>query len=71
MALNETSLVTQRDALVTLIGNVLANPKPTYTIEGRTVQWTQYLAELRNQFNWLNEAIDLAGGPLEIHSEAF
>lgn len=70
MALSEASLVTQRDNLVTLIASVMASPKPTYTIEGRTVQWTQYMAELRNQLVTLNQLIDISM-PVEYHSEAF
>jgi len=70
VALSEASLVTQRDNLVTLIASVMASPKPTYTIEGRTVQWTQYMAELRNQLVTLNQLIDISM-PVEYHSEAF
>jgi hypothetical protein len=70
MALSEASIVTQRDSLVALIASVVTAPKPTYTVEGRTVQWTQYLAELRNQVTLLNQLIDISG-PVEIHSEAY
>lgn len=71
MPLNITSLVSQRDALVTLMGTLTSSPKPTYTVEGRTYQWTQYMAELRAQLVSLNQLIDLSEGPVELHTEGF
>lgn len=70
MALSESALVAQRDAVLATMAALTLSPKPSYTIEGRSIQYEQYLAELRAQITALNLLIDLAL-PVEQHSEAY
>lgn len=44
-----TSAEKQLLAIDSLIEDLLEQPKPSYTVEGRQVQWAEYLALLRKQ----------------------
>jgi hypothetical protein len=51
-----------------LIAELTANPKPTYSLDGQTVSWNQYLATLQATVDWCERK--LAGEePFEIHSQ--
>jgi hypothetical protein len=51
-----------------LIADLTANPKPTYSLDGQTVSWNQYLAALEATVDWCQRK--LAGEePFEIHSQ--
>ena len=46
-----------------------ANPKPTYSIDGQTVSWTDYVRALQETVDWCDaKLIGLA--PFEIQSQA-
>jgi hypothetical protein len=46
-----------------------ANPKPTYSIDGQTVSWTDYVRSLQETVDWCDaKLIGLA--PFEIQSQA-
>jgi hypothetical protein len=46
-----------------------ANPKPTYSIDGQTVSWTDYVRSLEETVDWCDaKLIGLA--PFEIQSQA-
>ena len=64
-------LKTIRTQLVARITEVTASPKPSYSVDGQAVSWTQYLAELRKQLQEINEQINQADGPFEFHTQAF
>ena len=50
-----------------LIADVTADPKPSYSIDGQTVSWADYLTKLRATVDWCERK--LAGHePFEIHS---
>lgn len=51
-----------------LIANITTNPKPTYSIGGKTVSWTEYFTALIQQEEELNKARQRADGPFEIRS---
>ena len=53
---------------------ILANPKPTYMLNGQQMSWTAYqrfLSELIKQCNELIAAGDVTGVPFELHSQGF
>lgn len=69
MGINQTKLQTAIDAktdeliaVTTLIAEVIANPKPTYTRSGQnglqTFDWNSYLAELRNLQREARESLE-------------
>jgi hypothetical protein len=69
MALDVNALVTQRDAIVAQLAALVA--KPDYSIEGRSIQWAGLQSKLMDQLTAINKLIDIAEGPVEIHSEGF
>ena len=69
MATNKAQLETIRSQTLQIIVDITANPKPTYTIDGQTIQWSDYLAKLRETVNWCNEQL-AAEDPSETISRA-
>ena len=53
-----------------LIAQITAEPKPTYTIDGQTIAWSEYLKQLTETVDWCNEK--LAGEePFEFQSRGY
>jgi hypothetical protein len=52
------------------IADITANPQPTYSENGRSVSWSEYLSMLIDKQKALLQAIQLAGGPFEIPQRA-
>ncbi|HEY4309853.1 MAG TPA: hypothetical protein VGN12_10415 [Pirellulales bacterium] len=40
-----------------IIADLTAAPKPTYTIDGQQVAWSDYLAQLRQTVAWCDDQI--------------
>ena len=40
-----------------MIAEMTANPKPSYNIDGQSVQWTDYLKQLRATVEWCDQQI--------------
>jgi len=40
-----------------MIAEITANPKPSYNIDGQSVQWTDYLKQLRATVEWCDQQI--------------
>ncbi len=59
---------TIKSQTLALIAELTANPKPTYSLDGQTVSWNDYLARLQATVDWCQRK--LAGEePFEIHSQ--
>lgn len=64
-----TTIQTIRTQTLTLLSEVTAQPKPSYTLDGQSVSWESYLAQLRATLDWCDAK--LAGGePFEISTQA-
>lgn len=61
---------TIRSQTLALIVEITAQPKPTYTIDGQSVSWTDYLARLQQTVDWCDRMIAREDGPVEIVSKA-
>jgi hypothetical protein len=60
-------LRTIRSQTLAILAEMTASPKPSYTLDGQTVSWADYLAKLRATVDWCERK--LAGcEPFEIHS---
>ena len=46
-----------------------ANPKPTYTIDGQTVSWSEYAGTLQRTIDWCDTKL-FALEPFEFQSRA-
>ncbi len=62
-----TDLQDARDNIAANIKAITASPKPSYSIDGQTVQWTAYLRMLIDKLKELNTQIN-AADPAEVHS---
>lgn len=58
---------TIRSQTLALITEITAHPKPTYTIDGQSVAWTDYLAQLQKTVEWCDRMI-ASEEPVEIVS---
>ncbi len=66
-----TDLTTSRDALLTKLATESANPRPNYSVDGRSFTWDDYRSSLINQIEQLNKMIIRAGGAQEITTQVF
>ena len=46
---------TIRDQTLQMIADLTADPKPSYNVDGQTVQWTEYLKQLRATVEWCDQ----------------
>ncbi len=60
-------LKTIRNQTLALIADVTAQPKPSYSIDGQSVNWTDYLDQLQKTVEWCDRMI-AAEEPVEIIS---
>ena len=52
------------------IAEITAEPKPSYSLDGQKIAWSDYLQQLRSTVDWCNER--LAGEePFEIRSRGY
>jgi hypothetical protein len=58
---------TIKSQTLTLIATITASPKPSYSIDGQSVSWTEYLKQLQATVAWCDEQL-AREDPFEIHS---
>lgn len=46
---------------------ITVSPKPSYTLEGQSVSWTDYLVQLQKTIDWCDAKLSQLQ-PYEIHS---
>lgn len=62
-------LQTIRSQTLGIIAEITQTPKPTYTVEGQSVSWENYLKQLQDTVNWCNAGLT-AEEPFEIRTTA-
>ena len=55
---------------LTLIASVTESPKPSYSIDGQSVAWGEYLARLQAIVDWCDQKI-ADYDPFEVHTEGY
>jgi hypothetical protein len=50
------------------LAEITAQPKPTYAIDGQTVNWNDYLKQLQATIDWCDGKL-AAETPVEVHSQ--
>ena len=48
---------TIKSQTLSMIAEMTANPKPSYSIDGQSVLWTDYLKQLRTTVEWCDQQI--------------
>lgn len=65
-----TQLATIKSQALARIIEITSSPKPTYSIDGQSVSWSDYLRQLQETVAWCDER--LAGDdPFEFATEAY
>ena len=65
MAYDVTTIRTILDAATDALADAMANPKPSYSIDGQSVNWDAYVERLQRQIEWAREQIKEAEGDTE------
>ncbi|MBN2476903.1 MAG: hypothetical protein JXB62_20010 [Pirellulales bacterium] len=70
MASDAEQIATIKTQTLARIAEITAEPKPTYAIDGQTIDWGDYLGQLQRTVDWCNEKL---GGerPFEVQSRGY
>lgn len=60
MASEEQMLKTIRSQTLAMIQQLTESPKPSYSVDGQTVSWADYLEQLRSTATWCDEQLQTA-----------
>ena len=67
LTMNETILRTIHAQILERIAEITASPKPTYSVDGQEIKWTEYLKSLRETAAWIEKQLN-SQEPFEIIS---
>ena len=65
MATNAENIATIKANLLTALATESASPKPSYSVDGQSVDWNGYRASLLAQIASLNALLSTEAGPFE------
>jgi hypothetical protein len=68
MPTDAEQLATIRANTLARIAELTAVRKPSYSVNGQSVSWTQYMADLRATLEWCDSRLAMEE-PFEIHSQ--
>lgn len=68
MSLETDQIVLIRSQTLTQLAELRANPKPSYSIDGQSVSWTDYTESLQRTIDWCDRKL-LECQPFEFKSE--
>jgi len=66
MATIAENLLTAKTNFAQQLADISANPKPSYTVDGKSYQWGEYLKYLQDSMNAIDIAIQSESGPEEV-----
>ena len=66
MATDAENLATIRSNLISVMVTESAAPKPSYSIDGQSVSWTEYRTSLLSQIKQIDELTASTSGPWEV-----
>lgn len=64
------NLETARSNMAARLAEITANPKPDYSIDGKSVSWSGYVSMLTDQMQRINALIQAEGGPQWLPTQA-
>ena len=70
MATNLQQLQTIKAQVLANLAELTLNPKPTYTIDGVSIPWTEYHQMLLTQLSNINDLLVVEGGPFVFVTQA-
>lgn len=63
-------IITIKSQTLANIAAITAAPKPSYSIDGQSVSWGEYLKQLQETVKWCDEQLAAEAGPFEFQSQA-
>ena len=63
--MSATDIETIKSQAIERLTELTTDPKPTYSIDGQSVSWGEYLKQLQDLIAWCNAQINLEAGPYE------
>ena len=66
MATIAENLATAKANFAQQLADISANPKPSYSVDGRSYQWGEYLKFLTDSMNAIDISIQSEEGPDEV-----
>lgn len=70
MATDAEQVATIKSAALARIAEITATPKPSYSIDGQSVSWGEYLQQLQGTVAWCDKQL-AAQSPFEIHHQGY
>jgi hypothetical protein len=70
MATDSEQLTTIKRQTLAIIADLTAQPKPSYTLDGQSVSWDEYLAQLQATVRWCDEQLSRLE-PFEMRSQGY
>lgn len=67
---DEEMLRNIRAQALVLIESLTAQPKPSYSLDGQSVSWSDYLQRLQATVSWCDHQLQ-SSEPFEIHSRGY
>jgi len=64
------TIATIRSQVLATIAAITADPKPSYTIDGQSVAWNDYLGQLRESVEWCDRQL-AREEPFEFRSQGY
>jgi hypothetical protein len=61
MASYEDNLKAVKENIAARLAEITASPKPSYSIDGQSVSWTEYFNSLVQQLKEINQQLEAAG----------
>ncbi|MCA9229201.1 MAG: hypothetical protein KDA57_01005 [Planctomycetales bacterium] len=68
MSSESQQIATIRSLTLTQMEELRANPKPTYSIDGQRVSWSEYFQSLQQTVDWCDRKL-ASYDPFEIQSQ--
>ena len=71
MASDCDNLAQVQSNLIAILEDMTAHPKPTYSLDGKSVSWGEYYAMIFQNLETVRRQIVFCQGPFEVRSVAY
>lgn len=62
-------LNTAKTNILNNLTTITTNPKPTYSLDGQSISWSEYHQMLVTQLNTINDLIVIESGPFAFYTQ--
>jgi len=68
MASDADTLQTAYSNFCNILAQITANPRPTYSLDGKSVSWNEYYSMILSNMENVRRQMIFAAGPFEVRS---